>query len=97
MNLRDCFEKMSPNFAFKAGAISVSKAVHIKEIINFMINFSDEICRKNIGLLIACNNFFSGTTQVPSRRPNGKSFVVEKHIVFEFKHPEGSTNGYYER
>jgi hypothetical protein len=79
--------------AIKAGSFSVLKAVLIKEIINFMSIFTDEVCRKNIGLLIACNHFFRGTTQVPSRRPNGKRAIFDRYMKFEFKHPEGSTNG----
>jgi hypothetical protein len=79
--------------AIKAGSLSVLRAVLIKEIINFMSLFTDEISRKIIGLLIACNHFFPGTAEVPSRRPNGKCAVIDRFLKFEFKHPAGSTNG----
>jgi hypothetical protein len=84
-------------FATKAGSLLAPKAVPIKEIINFAPNLTDEVYRKIFGLLIACNDIFSGIAQMPSRRPIGKRFVTDRFVAFEFSDPEGSTNGYYER
>jgi hypothetical protein len=84
-------------FAIQAGSLSVPRAAPIKEIVNFMPDFSDEVNRKIIGMHIACNDFFPGTPEVPSSRPIGKHFLANRFIAFKFKNPAGSTNGYYER
>jgi hypothetical protein len=43
INPRNIFRTNGYSFAIEAGSPSVPKAVHVKEIINFMSIFSDEI------------------------------------------------------
>ena len=76
---------------------SACRPIVNKVIINFTGYFSDEVSRELIGQRIACNNLFPGTIPVLTRRPNGKLALIDRFIAFRFKHPMGTTNGYYER